>query len=210
MLYLRICANNFFYFAGPTLLASFCGQLVGWAKLSSTDELLFLGKRCFYASTVLNLSPKLTISFCGNSAQQVNSLIFGLIMIDISVAFMSLNYQKNPFFCFSGNYHDLAGTQAITTPYWNSNLLKQNTMFCSLLVDQIQMSCPLLVDQIQCSVLSLWTRFRCSVLSLWTKFNVLSSPCGPNSNVLVLSLGTNFKLFCALLVHHSLSCRLFS
>ena len=68
MLYSRTCANENF-FAGPILLASFCGQLVGWAKLSSTDELLLLGNRCIYASTVVIMSPNLTLSFCGNAAQ---------------------------------------------------------------------------------------------------------------------------------------------
>ena len=48
MLYFKICANEIFP-AGPILLASFCGQLVGWAKLSSTVKLLFLGKNIIYA-----------------------------------------------------------------------------------------------------------------------------------------------------------------
>ena len=165
---------------------------MGWAKLSSIVKLLFLGKSCIYASTVLNLSPKLTLSFCGNSAQQVNSLIFDLTMINVSVTFM----QKFRFFCSSRDYHNLTGAQIFCASLCNkiqmfcSLLVDQIQMFCPLLVDHIQMSCPLLVDQIQCSVLSLWTRFRCSVLSLWTKFNVPSSPCGPNSNVFVLSLCT--------------------
>ena len=96
------------------------------------------------------------------------------------------------------------------------------------------MFCPLFVDQIfKCSVLSLWAKFICSIFFLWTKFNVLSS-CTTVLQILLqrcyrlvisslldlvsrdvptgyfVSSGGYPNVFCALLVHHSLPCRLFS
>ena len=62
MLYLRIFANEIFL-AGPILLAGFRVQLVGWDKLRSTDELLFLDNRRVYASTIFIMSPNFTLSF---------------------------------------------------------------------------------------------------------------------------------------------------
>ena len=108
-------------------VASFCGQFVGWAKLSSTVECSFSGKSCIYASDVLILFQ------------------FGFTLLgpQLSRSFLQFFYDLMSVFSWnSTEYHSLLALNFLC-------LLVQIRMFCSLLVDQIQLFCVLLGHQIQ-------------------------------------------------------------
>ena len=88
MFYLRICANKIFSLVLHFLLV-FVVNL--WAGLSSAQPSNFYSSvKVVFMLLTSSICPQIDLIFFGNSAQQVNSLIFYFYIIDVSVAFMSI------------------------------------------------------------------------------------------------------------------------
>ena len=145
LLYSRTCANEIP--AGPIFIVSICGQLVGWAQLSSPDELSFLGDLYIDNSkcTVLPSGPTFNVL---SSLRRENVLLSPCRpKLDVLSSFRGPDSDVLPSPC------------------------GPNSMFCGSVSNVL---CPSLWTNFNLCP-SLWTKYECFLLPFGPISDILSS-----------------------------------